>query len=203
MLFATFSLAIEASPNHPSPGGGQSNTSFPNTIVSAHSPTIVAPTVRCLAHFDVRDASTSCLKLRDERTQRGHRNSVAIDPHVWSGRALQKSSSSCLIAVLHQCIRPLIGAIELRAIMDISARAISLTDTGHVDAIHSVVASTSKLASGVARRTHNHTKSRRLFQAATSFKKSLAPSAMRQRSPRSRTRSSRMPCQATRSNRLF
>jgi len=54
---------------------------------------------------------------------------------VWSGRALQESSSSCLIAVLHQCIRPLIGAIELRAIMDISARAISLTDRprpGHV-----------------------------------------------------------------------
>src|SRR5262249_37151187 len=31
-------------------------------------------------------------------------------------------------AVLHQCIRPLIGAFELRAIMDISARAISLAD---------------------------------------------------------------------------
>jgi hypothetical protein len=31
-------------------------------------------------------------------------------------------------AVLHQCIRPLIGAFELRAIMDISARAISLAN---------------------------------------------------------------------------
>src|SRR6516162_6349196 len=31
-------------------------------------------------------------------------------------------------AVLHQCIRPLIGAFELRAIMDISAPAISLAD---------------------------------------------------------------------------
>jgi hypothetical protein len=31
-------------------------------------------------------------------------------------------------AVLHQCIRPLIGAFELRAIMDISARAISLPE---------------------------------------------------------------------------
>src|SRR6516164_5932255 len=29
-------------------------------------------------------------------------------------------------AVLHQCIRPLIGAFELRAIMDISAHALSL-----------------------------------------------------------------------------
>ena len=32
-----------------------------------------------LAHFDVRGAASSCLKLRDERTQRKHRNSVAID----------------------------------------------------------------------------------------------------------------------------
>jgi len=32
------------------------------------------------------------------------------------------------VAVLHQCIRPLIGARVLRAIMDISARAISLPD---------------------------------------------------------------------------
>jgi len=32
------------------------------------------------------------------------------DPDVWSGRALQEVSSSCRIAVLHQCIRPLIGA---------------------------------------------------------------------------------------------
>jgi len=52
----------------------------------------------------------------------------AFDPNVWSGRALQEFSSSCLIAVLHQCIRPLVGAIELLAIMDISARAISLAD---------------------------------------------------------------------------
>ncbi len=37
-------------------------------------------------------------------------------------------------AVLHQCIRPLVGGDVLRAIMDISARAISLADrprTGH------------------------------------------------------------------------
>src|SRR5262245_11510566 len=32
------------------------------------------------------------------------------------------------VAVLHQCIRPLIGAFVLRAIMGISARAISLAD---------------------------------------------------------------------------
>src|ERR1700688_914348 len=31
-----------------------------------------------MAHFDVGDGAALCLKLRDERTQRGHRNSVAI-----------------------------------------------------------------------------------------------------------------------------
>jgi hypothetical protein len=49
------------------------------------------------------------------------------DPNVWSGRALQENFhrvGGC--AVLHQCIRPLIGAVLLRAIMGISARAISL-----------------------------------------------------------------------------
>jgi hypothetical protein len=59
----------------------------------------------------------------------------ANDPHVWSGRALQEVSSSWRSAVSHQCIRSLIGAVLLRANMDISARAISLTDRpqrGHV-----------------------------------------------------------------------
>jgi hypothetical protein len=37
--------------------------------------------VHTLPFFDVRDGATLCLKLRDERTQRGHRYSVAIDPH--------------------------------------------------------------------------------------------------------------------------
>lgn len=33
-----------------------------------------------MAHFEVRDGATLFLKLRDERTQRGHRYSVANDP---------------------------------------------------------------------------------------------------------------------------
>jgi hypothetical protein len=45
----------------------------------------------------------------------------AFDPNVWSGRALQENFVEWADAVLHQCIRPLIGAFELRAIMDISA----------------------------------------------------------------------------------
>jgi hypothetical protein len=53
--------------------------------------------------------------------------SEAIDPNVWSGRALQENCDrDGGYAVLHQCIRPLIGAFVLRAIMGISARAISL-----------------------------------------------------------------------------
>ena len=42
--------------------------------------------------------------------------------------ALQEVSSSWRSAVLHQCIRSLIGAVLLRTIMDISARAVSLAD---------------------------------------------------------------------------
>ena len=50
-------------------------------------PTKVVPqghgqaTTQCLlmVHFDVRDAAMSYLKLEDERTQRKHRNSVALD----------------------------------------------------------------------------------------------------------------------------
>ena len=33
-----------------------------------------------------------------------------FDPNVWCGRALQEVWSICRLAVLHQCIRPLIGA---------------------------------------------------------------------------------------------
>jgi hypothetical protein len=36
-------------------------------------------------------------------------DTVAIDPDVWSGRALQEGFVNLADAVLHQCIRPLIG----------------------------------------------------------------------------------------------
>jgi len=52
----------------------------------------------------------------------------ANGPYVWSGRALQEVFVELASAVLHQCIRSLIGALLLRTNMDISARAISLTD---------------------------------------------------------------------------
>ena len=47
-----------------------------------------------LAHFDIRDAATLCLKLRDERTQRGHRNSAAIDPLLnWAASRAPRATS--------------------------------------------------------------------------------------------------------------
>ena len=58
----------------------------------------------------------------------------ANDPDVWSGRALQEGFVELAAAVLHQCIRSQVGAVVLRTIMDISARATSLTDrprSGH------------------------------------------------------------------------
>src|SRR6202048_1404832 len=48
---------------------------------------------------------------------------------------VERGSSIWWEAVLHQCIRSLVGAVLLRTIMDISARATSLTDRpqrGHV-----------------------------------------------------------------------
>jgi hypothetical protein len=50
------------------------------------------------------------------------------DPDVWSGRASQEVFIDLAILVLHQCIRPLIGAFCAPAIMDISAPAFSLPD---------------------------------------------------------------------------
>ncbi len=54
--------------------------------------------------------------------------SVEDDPMYGPAVRCKRFSSSCLIAVLHQCIRPSIGACLLRAIMDIGAHAISLPD---------------------------------------------------------------------------
>ena len=53
---------------------------------------------------------------------------AVIERIVWSGRALQEVFVDLALAVLHQCIRSLIGAVLLRTIMDISARAFSLAD---------------------------------------------------------------------------
>src|SRR5882757_2588859 len=51
------------------------------------------------------------------------------DPNVWSGRASQEVSS-IWFAVLHQCIRPLIGAVHCSGPPWISARGRSFYRTG-------------------------------------------------------------------------
>jgi len=55
--------------------------------------------------------SPSRVRFRANRTLSRHRRMTGRDPDVWSGRALQENFhrvGGC--AVLHQCIRPLIGA---------------------------------------------------------------------------------------------
>ena len=49
----------------------------------------------------------------------------AIDPSVWTGRALQAESDDLEKLVLRFCIRPIEGAFEPLAMMDIRARSIS------------------------------------------------------------------------------
>ena len=53
------------------------------------------------------------------------RRMSAIGPSVWTGRALQAESDDLERLVLRFCIRPIDGAFELLAIMDIRARSIS------------------------------------------------------------------------------
>jgi hypothetical protein len=50
---------------------------------------------------------------------------TAPGPSVWTGRALQAESDDLEKLVLRICIRPIHGAFELLAIMDIRARSIS------------------------------------------------------------------------------
>jgi len=50
---------------------------------------------------------------------------TAYGPSVWTGRALQVENDDLEKLVLRFCIRPIDGAFELLAIMDIRARSIS------------------------------------------------------------------------------
>jgi hypothetical protein len=65
--------------------------------------------------------------LRVKRTLCRERLMTESDPNVWSGRASQEVSLIWRFVVLHQCIQCL-ERVMLPAIMDISARAISLPD---------------------------------------------------------------------------
>src|SRR6516225_6332256 len=72
-------------------------------------------------------ATRACRLSGVKRTWLSDAAVSAYDPNVWSGRALQENFhrvGGC--AVLHQCIRPCLEPFVPRAIMDISAPAISL-----------------------------------------------------------------------------
>jgi hypothetical protein len=71
-------------------------------------------------------AATAGLSCRERRSCMTGES----DPDVWSGRASQEVSSICRFAVLHQCIRPLIGAVWCSGPSWISARVRSHYRTG-------------------------------------------------------------------------
>src|SRR5215510_12205773 len=54
--------------------------------------------------------SPSRVRFRANRTSRRHRRMTESDPNVWTRRALQEKTISLEITVLHQCIRPRVGA---------------------------------------------------------------------------------------------
>jgi hypothetical protein len=90
----------------------------------------------CLDSFKRRKTSgRRCVPMRHARGGQSvvgcpdNASSTRFDPTCMVRPCLQENVhrvGGC--AVLHQCIRPLIGAFALRAIMGISARAISLAD---------------------------------------------------------------------------
>src|ERR1700680_404634 len=51
-----------------------------------------------------------CPLFGEDQKWLAERQTGAFDPNVWSGRALQEDFVELAAAVLHQCIRPLIGA---------------------------------------------------------------------------------------------
>jgi len=81
----------------------------------------------------VTSATGQLLALRGKSWSESRRTLLAAritarDLNVWSGRAVQEVFVDSADAVLHQCIRPLIGALCSGLIMDISAPAFSLPD---------------------------------------------------------------------------
>src|SRR6202161_1399667 len=63
-----------------------------------------------LALLGHADRCRRCRVIGEDREWSAHRKTDAVDPDVWSGRALQEDLVELAVAVLHQCIRPLIGA---------------------------------------------------------------------------------------------
>ena len=64
----------------------------------------------CVFLFYSLSAVTFATQSEVKQTWRDRRCWSVFDPNVWSGRAVQEVSSTLADAVLHQCIRLLIGA---------------------------------------------------------------------------------------------
>src|SRR5215813_13448045 len=80
----------------------------------------------CHGSADAR-GSVASGAIADMNGRAASAHSVEIDPMYGPAVRCKKTFPSLrAVAVLHQCIRSLIGAFVLRAIMGISARAISL-----------------------------------------------------------------------------
>jgi hypothetical protein len=60
--------------------------------------------------FETCQPTRQCPLIGVDRKSLAEGQTDAIDPDVWSGRALQEDFVELAAAVLHQCIRPLIGA---------------------------------------------------------------------------------------------
>jgi hypothetical protein len=112
--------------------------------------------------------------IERERDREGgsitHRIPAQSDPNVWSGRASQEVSSSWF-SVLHQCIRPLIGAVDCSGPTWISARGRSLYRTSLDRAIW---------VTSVRSRREDRSPSRR-YLSQTSAGKGLSASLLRHR----------------------
>ena len=94
-----------------------------NRLFAQEAPKIfVPPVARCDFRQGKSVRSSLCLSRLEGGG--GHDYPIMYGPAV----RRKRSWSSWRWAVLHQCIRPLIGARCLRAIMEISAPAISLAD---------------------------------------------------------------------------
>src|SRR5579864_8496577 len=72
-----------------------------------------------------------CPSSREERTPQRYCETDVNDPNVWSGRALQVDFVELAVNGLASMYPAFDWSVVLLAIMDISARAISLAELGH------------------------------------------------------------------------
>ena len=89
-------------------------------VVGGSNPAQSLGTKIAAANFKLKSAAQF-----GKNSGRPRRTPSGNGPSVWTGRALQAESDDLERLVLRFCIRPIDGAFELLAIMDIRARSIS------------------------------------------------------------------------------